>query len=182
MNWTLFILLLGKTGAPAAAEVLLSQKEALELAFPGGEVIRRNLYLTPEEAAEIERRAQSRLEARLVTYYVGKSSDGTPGYAFFETHVVRTMPETFMAVLNRDGTVRLVEILAFYEPEDYLPPPRWLALFAGKRLDDSLRVKRGLRNISGATLSAHAVTDGVRRIAAIFQVGVLRNGPRPAPL
>ena len=111
----------------------------------------------------------------MVTYYVGKSTRGIHGYAFFETHIVRTMPETFMAVVNPDGNLKFVEILAFYEPEDYLPPRRWLDLFRGRKLGDDLWVKRGIRNITGATLTTQAITDGIRRILATFRVAIKKE-------
>lgn len=173
MGGALGLLMLGTAlTASLDARVLLSQREALDLAFPGSSVERRTAYLTEEEGRRIESLAQARADSRLVAYYVGRSTRGLEGYAFFETHTVRTMPETFMVVLDPEGTVRFVEMLAFYEPEDYLPPPRWLALFRDKGLGDSLRVKRGIRNISGATLTAQAVSDGVRRVLATFEVAV----------
>ena len=57
------------------------------------------------------------------TYYVGLASGAVTGYAYFDTHVVRTMPETMMAVLTPEGSVRSAELLAFAEPDDYLPRP-----------------------------------------------------------
>jgi len=83
---------------------------------------------------------------------------------------VRTMPETFMAVLEPSGALRFVELLAFLEPEDYLPRPRWLGQFRGKVLDDELLVRRGIRNITGASLTSQALTDGVRRVLAVHSV------------
>ena len=61
-----------------------------------------------------------------------------------------------------------VELLAFFEPPDYEPPARWLNQFKGRRLNDDLYLKRGLRNISGATLTAQSFADGVRRALAVF--------------
>ncbi len=82
------------------------------------------------------------------------------------------MPETFMAVINPDSTVRAVEILAFYEPEDYLPPKRWIEQFRSKSLNSDLWLKRGVQNIVGATLSAQSVTEGVRRLLSTFEVAI----------
>lgn len=161
----------------ADAEVFLTQKQALEIAFPQARVERQTVYLVSKQVQEIERLARAKLKDRMIVYYVGRSSHGVMGYAFFETHMVRTMPETFMLVLNPTGGVQFVELLAFYEPQDYRPPPRWLALFGGRRLDEDLWVKRGIRNITGATLTARAVTEGVRRVLATFNVVVWEKKP-----
>lgn len=157
---------------PAGARVLLSQKEALALAFgPAAKYERKTAYLTDEQVNQAEKLAKVRIESRVWSYYAGRStSSDLRRYAYFETHTVRTMPETFMAVLKADGTVDFVELLAFLEPDDYQATPRWLEQFRGKPLDDGLMVRRTLRNMTGATLTSEALTDGVRRIMAVHRV------------
>jgi Na+-translocating ferredoxin:NAD+ oxidoreductase RnfG subunit len=66
--------------------------------------------------------------------------------------------------------VRYVQILAFHEPLDYLPTNRWYQLFSGKSRSDGLRLGRDIDAISGATLSARAATEGVRRALAYYEV------------
>jgi hypothetical protein len=80
------------------------------------------------------------------------------------------MPETILVTIRPDGAVGAVEVVAFGEPEDYLPRPRWLGLFAGKRLDPELVVGRGLAHVTGATLTTRAIADAVRRVVAIHNV------------
>lgn len=165
-------------GAPrhSGARVLLSQQEALALAFPAKtRVERRTTYLTDEQQRQAQEAGQVKIESKVWAYYVGVSEQGVRGYAYFETHVVRTMPETFMVALTPEGSVRFVEILAFLEPEDYLPRPRWLAQFQGRKLDGEIFVRRGIRNITGATLSSQALADGVRRVLAVHGVLHSRN-------
>lgn len=162
--------------SPMAARVLMTQEEALKLAFPSmASVERKTVFLEKGDIEKIQKLAKSKMESEVVTYYVGKSTAGVLGYVFFETHIVRTMPETFMAVVNPDGALKFVEILAFHEPEDYLPAKRWLALFEKKKLDKELWVKRGIRNITGATLTAQAVTGEIRRILAFFEIAIKKD-------
>lgn len=154
------------------ARVLVSQPQALRLAFPAGVTSateRRTAYLSPEQAAEVERLAQAKLDSRIWSYYVGRSSAGVSGYAYFDKVVVRTMPAVLMAALDASGRLRFLEVLSFEEPEDYLPARRWLELFPG-RDPEGLRVPRSLPNVSGATLSAHALSDSARRMLAVHRV------------
>jgi hypothetical protein len=161
---------------PAGARVLLSQKDALALAFPEGTAVeRRTAFLTDAQAAAAEIAAGEKIGSRVWTYYVGTSSSGAAGTAYFESHKVRTMNEAFMVVLNPDASVRFIEILSFAEPEEYLAPKKWLAQFQGKSLDDELMLRRGLRNITGASITSDAMTRGVRRVLAVHQV--LNPGP-----
>jgi hypothetical protein len=48
--------------------------------------------------------------------------------------------------------------------------PRWRAQFNGKRAGDTLRVGQDIQNLSGATLSSRHITDGVRRLLALYEV------------
>ena len=58
-------------------------------------------------------------------------------------------------------------MLSFNEPEDYLPPPRWLDQFDGKALSKDLKPGLAVPNLSGATLTARAVSAAVRRTLAL---------------
>ncbi len=158
---------------PLHAQVYLTQEQALRLYFPEpARIDRRTVFLTDRQVDTIRQAAQARVESKIVSYYVGKDGPTVLGYAFFETQTVRTMPATYMVVLRPDGEVRGVEILAFYEPEDYLPPRAWLRLFSGKGGASDLRLKRGIQNVVGATLSAQGLTEGVRRVLSTFAVAI----------
>ena len=154
------------------SQVYLTKEAALELYFPNTAIERRTVFLTERQAQVIQNTAKAKVPSRIVTYYIGMNNDRAIGYAFFETHIVRTMPATFMIVVNPDSTIRAVELLAFYEPEDYRPPKRWLELFDGKSLQSDLWLKRGIQNIVGATLSAQSISDGVRRTLALYETAV----------
>ena len=172
----LFVLALSCMHVSALSQVYLTKDDALKQYFPSASSIdRKTIFLTEKQAEAIRSRAKARIESRIVTYYVARSGNGVDGYAFFETHVVRTMPETFVVVLSPGGAVRAVEILAFHEPEDYLPPRRWLTLFQGKTIKSDLWLKRGIQNIVGATLSAQGITEGVRTVLSIFELAVQKD-------
>ena len=82
---------------------------------------------------------------------------------------MRTLPETLMVVVDPQGKVARVEVLAFAEPEDYLPPGRWYGQFLGQGLSDELALGHHIRGVTGASLTARATTDAVRRVLAIHQ-------------
>ncbi len=161
---------------PVDATVFLAKDEALALAFPGAARIEERVFiLTDAQKAEVERQARAPLESQLWTLHVGWKGTEMLGYAVIDSHVVRTMSETFMVVINPTGTLRRVDVLAFNEPPEYLPTARWIEQFPGRRLDDDLKLGAGVQGITGATLSAQAMTAGVRRALALF--AVLVQGP-----
>ncbi|MDQ5856815.1 MAG: FMN-binding protein [Acidobacteriota bacterium] len=158
-------------GAVRSAPVYSSREQALARAFPSpAEVERKTHFLTDAERAKASRAARAKVESNLVVAYVARTPKGILGTAYFDTHTVRTLPETLLVVVRPDGTLGGVEVVAFGEPEDYLPRRRWLRLFAGRRLDADLAVGRGLAHVTGATLTTRAISDAARRVLAIHAV------------
>ena len=160
------------------AQVRLTREQALDLYFPGATVERRTSFLTDAQVSGIEERGRAKVESRVLTYYTARNSAGVVGTAFFETKTVRTMPATFVVVIAPDTTVTAVEILAFHEPEDYSPTKPWLKQFTGKSPEDDLFLKRGIRVIAGATLTAQALTDAVRRLLATYEIVCAQEGKK----
>jgi hypothetical protein len=154
-----------------AAKAFYSKQEALALAFPEGEKVEtRTFFLTEDQRQRISALANTALETKLATVYVGQKADQVVGYAFIETTVVRTLPETFLIVVSPTGVVEKLFVLAFYEPEEYLPSDRWLRQFDQKTLSPELQLRRDIHGIAGATLTARSVTSGVRKVLALFHV------------
>ena len=150
----------------AGARVLVTQEKALAEAFPGASVMRKDVFLTDGQAKRIEELSGSAPSSRVVAYYVAAKDGKISGTAYFDTHLVRTLPETVMIVVDSDGAVAKVEVLSFGEPPEYLPKPRWFEQFKSRKLDKSLAPGRGIPVVTGATLTSRAVAAAVRRALA----------------
>jgi len=158
--------------ARARAGVILTEKAALERAFPGQQPERRTLYLTADQVTAVQKQARSRVPSPVVTWWEARADGAVTGRAYLDTHLVRTMPETVMTVVEPDGRLRMALVMQFNEPPDYLPRDRWLGTLGGKALDDELWPGRGVRRVTGATLTVQALTEAVRRGLAIDAVVV----------
>ncbi|MGD8377959.1 MAG: FMN-binding protein [Acidobacteriota bacterium] len=150
--------------------VLLTQEEALEVAFPGCAVERIVAFLDPDQVRRIEELGGTAMDTRMVVQYRATREGALVGTAYFDAHRVRTLPETIMVVVGPDDRVLRIDVLSFDEPPDYLPRPRWFEQFQGRELDPELSLDRGIRGVTGATLSSRAVTAAVRRILAAHRV------------
>jgi transcriptional regulator of nitric oxide reductase len=156
---------------PAWGKVLRSREEALALAFPGAERVENRLFtLTDEEAQQAATLSSTPIASPQVTMYVGYRGGETLGYAFLDTRNVRTLPGAFLVVISPAGAVQKVMVLAFHEPEEYLPPERWLRQFEQQPLGPALQLHRSIHGIAGATLSSQAVTNAVRYSLALFHI------------
>jgi hypothetical protein len=153
------------------AKVFAGRKDALEEAFPDAVRIEEKTHVLGDElASQCEELARARLDSRLVTLYTAWGPDGILGYAHISIHNVRTKPEALLIVLNPDGEVRSVRILAFHEPLDYLPAGHWYDQFAGSNRTAPLRVGRDIHGVVGSTLSAQAASDAVRHALAFYEL------------
>jgi electron transport complex protein RnfG len=157
--------------APAAAKVYLTREEALRLAFPGATIERKTAFLTLEQQHQAQKLSgDAALPGALVTYYAATKDGRDVGTAYFDAHVVRTMTETIMVAVDPAGAIARIEVLSFSEPEEYMPREGWYAQFSGKPLNDELSMKRAIRPVTGATLTARATTDAARRVLALHRV------------
>lgn len=172
---SLFLLLLF-VSFPCFSKVFMKRDEALRTAFPEAEKIeKQEIFLTEEQVREIESLSKSRLDTRLYIVYEGKSGEEILGYAIIDTHTLRTKTETVMFVVNADGTLRQAEILAFFEPPEYMPGDNWIALFSGKGAEDSFKLGKDIPNITGATITSNSLTQTMRQILAVVKIALLND-------
>lgn len=157
--------------APADGQAL-TQDEALALAFGSATVERRTAYLDEGQLDDARALAgpRVRIDQGIVPYYVAAVGSEPVGVAYFDAHRVRTLQEVLMVVVEPDGTVRRVETVSFREPPEYEAPRGWLDQFPGRRLDDELSLRGEIATITGATLTANAVTMAVRRVLALHAI------------
>lgn len=177
-GWRLGAILVGLAwlaGTPAleAAQLRLTQEQALRLAFPEPLTIERRTAFLDDGQLEQARQLAGpgvEIDQRLVTYYIGSNGSDPAGVAYFDAHRVRTLPEILMIVVSPAGRVARIEILRFSEPPEYKAPDSWLEQFTDRGLSDGLSLKASIANITGATLTARAVTDASRRTLALHQL------------
>lgn len=153
-----------------AGKVFLTTDEALALAFPKCDVQRETVYLTPAQKERARTLAGTELEGAIARPWIARRDGKIVGTAYLDTHKVRTLKETLFVVVDPAGRAVRAEVLAFAEPPEYLPRASWYEKFAGRALDDELRVKRAIRPVTGASLTVTATTEAVRRVLALHTV------------
>ncbi len=155
----------------SSAKVFASQNQALAEAFPEATRIDRDTHILRAKAvARIEAITRQKLESKIIVLHTAHKDGVVLGHAHIDVHTVRTQPEAVMIVLEPSGEVRSVRILAFHEPLEYLPTDRWYSQFSGKTSEASLRVGRDVHGVVGATLSARAAAEAIRRMLAFWEV------------
>lgn len=147
-----------------------SAQEALSHAFPEAQLTRREHYLTEPQANQVKALAGTELAGLWIVAYEARRAGKLIGVGFFDTHRVRTLQETVLVAVDAEGRILRVEVVAFKEPQEYLAKDAWNKQFEGRKLDAELSQKKAIRPLSGATLTAHAMTDASRRCLALCGV------------
>ena len=154
--------------APAAmATVYLSPDQAITAIFPGqnaGSFKASTLKLTKEQRKAVS--ASTGLSVRDKEIKIWTAADGSQMYV--DQVVGKHEFITFAMGVGSDGKVRGVEILEYKETYGgEVRRPDWRKQFKGKKLGEAFKLGGDIMNISGATLSCHSVTEGVKRLLAI---------------
>ncbi len=152
------------------AEAQTTREEALAQAFPGADIRAERVFLTQAQRSAAETESGVEVPSLLIARYVATEGGDSVGSAYVDTHVVRTKNESLLVSLDTEGQVKRIEVTAFLEPPDYMAPSAWLAQYEGQVLTEELNLNRTIRPIAGATLTAIATTEAVRRVLAIDRV------------
>ncbi|MDA2926525.1 FMN-binding protein, partial [Acidobacteria bacterium AH-259-G07] len=153
-----------------AASPPVSRKEALSAAFPGAAIHSQRIFLTEKQRERAAALAGVDIPSSLIARYLALEEGREIGRAYVDTHIVRTKKETLLICLDADGNVKRIEVTAFLEPPEYMASRAWYGQYQGKTLDAELNLHRVIRPIAGATLTAMATNEAVRRVLAIDRV------------
>ncbi len=152
------------------AGLLVHPEKVMKENFPQSKIEKKNILITTEKAKQIEKLSNIKLKSKIFKIYIAKKNNKVVGYGILHMHRVRTKNEAVLISFTPDCKVVDVEIIAFYEPPEYIPDKKWLNLFKNKTVKDSIRLKSDIPNITGATLSAQAVARAVKQATAICEV------------
>jgi len=125
-------------------------------------ITKKQFRLTRKEIKEIQHKAKAKLDSNLVRMYLISYKQKTKGYAVIIVKKVRSKKTAVLYVLDTKNRIKSIEILAFKEPKEYKPNKAWQKSFKGKTKKDNLFCGKGIPTISGATLSARAISDASR--------------------
>ncbi len=149
-------------GMPAVAADYLSVAEAQRLIFPRAQFTQADLTLTDPQADELGRVSGTTVYRKQVK--VWRVSTG--GWFFLDQVPGREDRITYAVGVDADGSIKSIEVLACDAEYDQVRGP-WSRNFVGRHYS-RVHLSKAVPNISGATLSAAHIADGVTRILATY--------------
>jgi Na+-transporting NADH:ubiquinone oxidoreductase subunit NqrC len=156
--------------APSAFAVqYLTVDQAQKAIFPGKSFAVAPVKLTREQKKAIEQASGVRVLKD--EQQVWRVSSG--GWFIVDEVVGKHEFITYAVGLNADGSVKQIEIMDYRETYGgQIRDEKWRAQFLGKTSKSTLKLDADIKNISGATLSCRHVTDGVKRLVALYDVAL----------
>ncbi|MDD5052286.1 MAG: FMN-binding protein [Sulfuricurvum sp.] len=152
------------------AQVLGDPVALTQHTFGSKSVESQNIILTEEQAQQLSKASMQKIETKLYRIYLAKNDMKTIGYGVLLNKKVRTKTAIALYLIGTDSHIKSIEIVAFNEPIEYLPTKTWLDGFDNKSAANTLRLNQDIPTVSGATLSARAVTDGAREALSLIDI------------
>jgi hypothetical protein len=159
--------------APAYAVTYLTVEQAQTLMFEGSSLTRAFRTLDPAQIQAVETDAG----VKVANAQVRAWRDERGGWFLLDQVIGKHELINYAIAIDAHGALRQLEILDYHESyggEVHLPA--WRRQFVGKQHGAALRLNGDIKNISGATLSCGHVTDGVRRLLAIYALVLSSSG------
>jgi hypothetical protein len=154
---------------PAGATVYFTTEQAQQAMFPGA-----SFSLVPLQLSDAQRRTmydRSGVHEPFQADRIWRASTG--GYFVIDEVLGKHERIKYAVAIGADGTVRQIEILEYNESYGYeVRDPAWRQQFVGKSASSPLKFGTDIKNISGATLSCKHVTDGVKRVLAMYDLAL----------
>ena len=158
------------------AERYLTVQQAQHLCFPmADQFAEAKLQPTTEELKVIEKQTGHKEHGEKTRCWLARRGTNLLGVLFVDRALGKHELIDYAVAVSPDGRVLMVEILEYREHYGaQITNAMWRAQFSGITTASKLKLSDDIYNISGATLSCRAVTDGVKRVLAIHDV-VLRS-------
>ncbi len=163
----LFILTL----LPLHSDMLITPEAAAKAHF--GEnvtVIKRSAMLSATQLERVEKEAKTPLGSKIVRLFECRRDAGKVATGILLVRKVRTKDAVVLYLFDANATLKAAEMIAFGEPGEYLPNERWFEQLGEAPETRPLRMGEDVSTITGATLSARAISDGARAARAVFRV------------
>ena len=143
---------------------------------------KESIYLSKKELKKLNEIANQgykpgiSFKKRFFKRYLAMKQNRLVGYAYLDTHIVRTLYETVLIIIDLKGKISRIQILNFKEPLEYKPSERWLKQYQGRKNPHKLTLQREIVAITGASFTTRSLNRAVKKILILHRY-LLRKQP-----
>ena len=167
----LFILGLTAITLPivAHAKIYISVEHAQKILVPNKSLVKNPIIITDE--LQDKMRSASSIRHPFQGGRIWRAADGS--WFIVDEVVGKHEMITYAVALSSSGAVTGIEILEYVESYGYeVAEAQWRKQFIGKTAVDPIKLNQDIQNIGGATLSCKHLTDGVKRVAVLYDLAL----------
>ena len=181
MNWQpnpLCILGLAAVTLPivAHAKIYVSVEQAQKILISNKALTKSPLIITDE--LQDKMRSASSIRHPFQGNRIWRAADGS--WFIVDEVVGKHEMITYAVALSPLGVVTGIEILEYVESYGYeVAEAQWRKQFIGKTALDPIKLNQDIQNIGGATLSCKHLTDGVKRVAVLYELALKSQNTAP---
>ncbi|MBU3602509.1 FMN-binding protein [Polynucleobacter sp. AM-25C3] len=173
MNWKPnALLIIGLAAAApivAHAKIYVSVEQAQKILMPNQSLTKNPIIIT--DGLQDKMRAASSIRHPFQGDRIWKAVDGS--WFIVDEVVGKHEMITYAVALSPSGAVTGIEILDYVESYGYeVAEAQWRKQFIGKTATDPIKLNQDIQNIGGATLSCKHLTDGVKRVAVLYDLAL----------
>ena len=127
------------------------------------------LILDAELKALVQNRVKQRFYRDELYYWTISNNDTTIAYALMDNVLGKSMPITFLVILNNEGNILASEVIKYREAYgSEVGNKNWLAQFTHFNDTTDFKVGKNIDGISGATISVNSLSKGIQKMAVLF--------------
>jgi len=153
----------------AEAKIYLSIEQAQKILMPHKQLSKMPMIIRDDLQEKM--RSASSIRHPFQGDQIWKTSDG--GWFIVDEVVGKHEMITYAVGLSPSGTITGIEILEYVESYGYeVAEAQWRKQFVGKNANDPIKLNQDIQNIGGATLSCKHITDGVKRVAVLYELAL----------
>jgi hypothetical protein len=174
MYWkpnSLLIIGLAAVSVPiiSQAKIYVSVEQAQKILYPNQFLIKNPIIITDD--LQDKMRYASSIRHPFKGDRIWRTTEG--GWFIVDEVVGKHEMITYAVALSPNGAVTGIEILDYVESYGYeVAEVQWRNQFIGKTAADPIKLNKDIQNIGGATLSCKHLTDGVKRVAVLYDLAL----------
>ena len=153
-----------------AGEIKNSSEEYLLTQFTEGTLIKMHtLKLNKKIQTDVQNKVKQTFYRDKLYYWNISRNDTTIAYAFLDNVLGKSMPITFIVIIDINGNIINADVIKYREAYGgEVANKRWLAQFITRNINSNYIVGKDIDGISGATISVNSLSKGIQKIATIF--------------
>ena len=123
--------------------------------------------------AKLKKLVQNKVKQRFyrdeLYYWNISNNDTTIAYALMDNVLGKSMPITFLVILNNEGDILASEVIKYREAYgSEVGNKNWLAQFTHFNDTTDFKIGKNIDGISGATISVNSLSKGIQKMAVLF--------------